>query len=63
MIEYIFEIDHDWTSEERARFERLYCAFLQNDNKAHHIEAVKWSYNRLIALNKFYTLTQTTDNE
>jgi len=48
----------DWTAEERARFERIFCAFISNsgtDKTA--LEHLKWTTVAIEMLDKYYKNT------
>lgn len=48
----------DWTAEERARFERLFCAFISNPNiKAHMNEHIQYATAAIKILDEHYKRT------
>jgi len=60
----LVKFKRDWTTEERKRFERIFCAMISsgcfNDEKVSYI--YKLAFCHMVMQDNFYKQTQTADH-
>jgi len=53
----------DWTTTERLRFERIFCAFIASNKNILPSSAIRYSFEQMVMLDDFYKQTQQTSHE